>query len=71
MLSYSAKHRGWVDKDEIWEKIASLYSSGEVTITQLSKRFELSNQAIRDVLRKRNLLRERKPSKCGHNVSAN
>jgi transposase-like protein len=71
MLSYSAKHRGWVDKDETWKKIVELYSGGEVTIAQLAKRFDLTGQAIRNGLRQRKLLRERKHTKCGENVSTN
>jgi predicted DNA-binding protein YlxM (UPF0122 family) len=37
-------------------KIVSLYSVDEVPIPQLAKRFAVSNQAIRDVLRKHKVL---------------
>jgi predicted DNA-binding protein YlxM (UPF0122 family) len=81
MLSYRGKSR-----EETCKKIVELYSVDEVPIPQLAKRFNVSNQAIRDVLRKENALkspagrysinlrdarRERKTTKCGANVSTN
>lgn len=77
MLSTDSKSRD--------EKIVQLYSVDDVPISLIATRFALSNQAVRDVLRKNNALtspagryslnlrdrrRERK-AKCGKTVSTN
>jgi hypothetical protein len=73
MLKYSAKHRGFVDQDEAWKKIVSLYQGGEVSIAALATRFQLTNQAIRDGLKKRGVLetssRLKRKNLCGTSAS--
>jgi hypothetical protein len=60
-----------VRNEDHWNRIAYLYGEG-VTIPQLALRFNLTNQAIRYVLIKRNLLRKRRrKNQCGVNASAN
>jgi hypothetical protein len=39
-----------------WTKVVRLYSSGEVTIAQLAKRFHLTYEGIRYILRQRGVL---------------
>jgi hypothetical protein len=65
MMNYSSKHLGFVDKDETWNKIVSLYRDDEISIPTLAARFGLTNQAIRDVLIKRKVLRLKQRERCG------
>ena len=55
--------------NEAWDRIVHAYEIG-TTIPELAIRFRLTNQAIRYVLTKRNVLKKGKP-KCGLNASTN
>jgi hypothetical protein len=57
-----------VSQTDKWDRITHLYHLG-ATIPELALRFKLTNQAIRYVLTKRNVLRK-KENKCGVSVSA-
>ena len=48
--------------DEAWQKIATLYQSGELKIPALAARFGISNQGVRFILEKFGLLRVKKRS---------
>jgi len=51
-----------------WTKVVRLYSSGEVTITQLALRFQLTYEGIRYILRQRGVLEpsgQLKRKRCG------
>lgn len=55
--------------NEAWDRIVHAYEIG-ATIPELALRFRLTNQAIRYVLTKRNVLKKGK-QKCGVNASTN
>jgi predicted HTH domain antitoxin len=60
MTTYSSKHCAFVDQEERWRKIVSLYQAGELSISTIARRFQITPQAVRDGLKKRNVLKLRR-----------
>jgi hypothetical protein len=60
MTTYSSKHCAFVDQEERWRKIVALYQAGELSISTIARRFELTPEAVRLGLKKRNVLQLRK-----------
>ena len=46
MTTYSSKHCAFVDQEERWRKIVSLYQGGELSISTIARRFQITPQAV-------------------------